>query len=167
MLHAVLGTMPMAISNGSLPPGTVKDTSSSSGKVFAKPSKDWVLPERPKPGRKVVADEPDDVRPPYLHRPPPQTAREGREVVLTLTETAISKPDLAESPSGPTIGLRPNPRREGTAIRVERYPVQCQVTRSRSSFESGQRETEAGSRGAEKRHPAGSRGVRVDQYTTQ
>ncbi|KAK4685499.1 AP-1-like transcription factor, partial [Tremellales sp. Uapishka_1] len=39
-----------------------KDTSSSSGKVFAKPSKDWVLPERAKPGRKVSSEEPDNHR---------------------------------------------------------------------------------------------------------
>lgn len=38
-----------------------KDTSSSAGKVFAKPSKEWVLPERAKPGRKVCAEEPDNV----------------------------------------------------------------------------------------------------------
>ena len=41
--------------------GPGKDTSSSAGKVFAKPSKEWVLPERAKPGRKVCAEEPDDV----------------------------------------------------------------------------------------------------------
>ncbi|EIW73488.1 hypothetical protein TREMEDRAFT_59662 [Tremella mesenterica DSM 1558] len=31
---------------------TTKDTSSSNGTVYAKPSKEWVLPERAKPGRK-------------------------------------------------------------------------------------------------------------------
>lgn len=39
-----------------------KDTSSSAGKIFAKPSKEWVLPERAKPGRKVSIDEPDNKR---------------------------------------------------------------------------------------------------------
>ncbi|WVQ83210.1 hypothetical protein IAT38_005349 [Cryptococcus sp. DSM 104549] len=39
-----------------------KDTSSSAGKIFAKPSKEWVLPERAKPGRKVSVDEPDNKR---------------------------------------------------------------------------------------------------------
>ncbi|ORY25644.1 hypothetical protein BCR39DRAFT_543531 [Naematelia encephala] len=39
-----------------------KDTSSSAGKVFAKPSKEWVLPERAKPGRKVSCEEPDNKR---------------------------------------------------------------------------------------------------------
>nr|XP_031864266.1 uncharacterized protein CI109_000179 [Kwoniella shandongensis]KAA5531338.1 hypothetical protein CI109_000179 [Kwoniella shandongensis] len=39
-----------------------KDTSSSAGKIFAKPSKEWVLPERAKPGRKVSAEEPDNKR---------------------------------------------------------------------------------------------------------
>lgn len=49
-----------------MPPG--KDTSSSAGKIFVKPSKEWVLPERAKPGRKVSADEPDDVSPLSLER---------------------------------------------------------------------------------------------------
>ncbi|WVR06431.1 hypothetical protein IAU60_003462 [Kwoniella sp. DSM 27419] len=39
-----------------------KDTSSSAGKIFAKPSKEWVLPERAKPGRKVSVEEPDNKR---------------------------------------------------------------------------------------------------------
>ncbi|OWZ63310.1 hypothetical protein AYX14_05333 [Cryptococcus neoformans] len=39
-----------------------KDTSSSAGRIFAKPSKEWVLPERAKPGRKVSNDEPDNKR---------------------------------------------------------------------------------------------------------
>lgn len=39
-----------------------KDTSSSSGKIFAKPSKEWVLPERAKPGRKAATDEPENRR---------------------------------------------------------------------------------------------------------
>ncbi|WRT67860.1 uncharacterized protein IL334_004834 [Kwoniella shivajii] len=39
-----------------------KDTSSSAGKIFAKPSKEWVLPERAKPGRKVSIEEPDNKR---------------------------------------------------------------------------------------------------------
>jgi AP-1-like factor len=39
-----------------------KDTSSSSGTLFAKPSKEWVLPERAKPGRKISKEEPDSVR---------------------------------------------------------------------------------------------------------
>jgi len=38
-----------------------KDTSSSSGTVFAKPTKEWVIPERAKPGRKVAAEDPDNV----------------------------------------------------------------------------------------------------------
>ncbi|RXK36797.1 hypothetical protein M231_05958 [Tremella mesenterica] len=41
---------------------TTKDTSSSNGTVYAKPSKEWVLPERAKPGRKVSSVEPDDKR---------------------------------------------------------------------------------------------------------
>ncbi|GFZ45101.1 hypothetical protein JCM24511_02827 [Saitozyma sp. JCM 24511] len=51
--------MTAATALGSVPG---KDTSSSAGKVFAKPSKEWVLPERAKPGRKVSADEPDNKR---------------------------------------------------------------------------------------------------------
>jgi hypothetical protein len=43
-----------------------KDTSSSAGKVFAKPSKEWVLPERVKPRRKVSAEEPDNVSDTYV-----------------------------------------------------------------------------------------------------
>ncbi|EJT49125.1 hypothetical protein A1Q1_01774 [Trichosporon asahii var. asahii CBS 2479] len=39
-----------------------KDLSSSTGKIFAKPSKEWVLPERAKPGRKAATDEPDNKR---------------------------------------------------------------------------------------------------------
>lgn len=39
-----------------------KDTSSSSGKIFAKPSKEWVLPERAKPGRKASTQEPESKR---------------------------------------------------------------------------------------------------------
>lgn len=39
-----------------------KDLSSSTGKIFAKPSKEWVLPERAKPGRKASTDEPDNRR---------------------------------------------------------------------------------------------------------
>lgn len=38
-----------------------KDTSSSAGKVFARPSKEWVLPERAKPGRKLSVESPDNV----------------------------------------------------------------------------------------------------------
>ena len=45
----------------SRPLGAIKDTSSSSGKVFAKPTKEWVVPERTKPGRKISAEEPDNV----------------------------------------------------------------------------------------------------------
>ncbi|KAK8858647.1 hypothetical protein IAR55_002876 [Kwoniella newhampshirensis] len=43
-------------------PVASKDTSSSAGKIFAKPSKEWVLPERAKPGRKVSVEEPDNKR---------------------------------------------------------------------------------------------------------
>nr|ODN93927.1 hypothetical protein L203_00095 [Cryptococcus depauperatus CBS 7841] len=50
---------PTSISVGST---VSKDTSSSAGKIFAKPSKEWVLPERAKPGRKVSVDEPDNKR---------------------------------------------------------------------------------------------------------
>lgn len=39
-----------------------KDLSSSTGKIFARPSKEWVLPERAKPGRKAATDEPDNKR---------------------------------------------------------------------------------------------------------
>ncbi|GMK57511.1 hypothetical protein CspeluHIS016_0403450 [Cutaneotrichosporon spelunceum] len=39
-----------------------KDTSSSAGKIFAKPSKEWVLPERAKPGRKASTQEPESKR---------------------------------------------------------------------------------------------------------
>ncbi|KAL1413069.1 hypothetical protein Q8F55_000818 [Vanrija albida] len=39
-----------------------KDLSSSTGRVFAKPSKEWVLPERAKPGRKASTEEPDNKR---------------------------------------------------------------------------------------------------------
>jgi len=39
-----------------------KDTSSSTGRIFAKPSKEWVLPERAKPGRKAATDEPENRR---------------------------------------------------------------------------------------------------------
>ncbi|WWC88627.1 uncharacterized protein L201_003540 [Kwoniella dendrophila CBS 6074] len=45
-----------------LTPVAGKDTSSSAGKIFAKPSKEWVLPERAKPGRKVSVEEPDNKR---------------------------------------------------------------------------------------------------------
>ncbi|ODO10144.1 hypothetical protein I350_02372 [Cryptococcus amylolentus CBS 6273] len=41
------GSVPIGVS-----PAPGKDTSSSAGKIFAKPSKEWVLPERAKPGRK-------------------------------------------------------------------------------------------------------------------
>ncbi|ORX37336.1 hypothetical protein BD324DRAFT_608628 [Kockovaella imperatae] len=44
------------------PLAVIKDTSSSAGKVFAKPSKEWVIPERTKPGRKISEDEPDNKR---------------------------------------------------------------------------------------------------------
>lgn len=44
------------------PPLPGKDLSSSTGKIFAKPSKEWVLPERAKPGRKAATDEPDNKR---------------------------------------------------------------------------------------------------------
>lgn len=39
-----------------------KDVSSSTGKIFAKPSKEWVLPERAKPGRKASTQEPESKR---------------------------------------------------------------------------------------------------------
>ncbi|WVQ73242.1 hypothetical protein IAR50_002808 [Cryptococcus sp. DSM 104548] len=51
------GSAPIGVS-----PAPGKDTSSSAGKIFAKPSKEWVLPERAKPGRKVSIDEPDNKR---------------------------------------------------------------------------------------------------------
>ena len=55
------------------PLAVMKDTSSSSGKVFAKPSKEWVVPERTKPGRKISAEEPDNVSgPPALSDPSAQ-----------------------------------------------------------------------------------------------
>lgn len=44
------------------PPPQGKDLSSSTGRVFAKPSKEWVLPERAKPGRKASTEEPDNKR---------------------------------------------------------------------------------------------------------
>lgn len=53
--------LPTASASSSSTPSGNKDTSSSSGKVFAKPSKEWVLPERAKPGRKVSVEEPDNV----------------------------------------------------------------------------------------------------------
>ncbi|KAL7420777.1 hypothetical protein Q5752_004729 [Cryptotrichosporon argae] len=57
-------TTPSVSTAPTLPTPTAvgKDTSSSSGTVFAKPSKEWVLPERAKPGRKAATDEPDNRR---------------------------------------------------------------------------------------------------------
>jgi hypothetical protein len=49
-------------SNTAGAPSGGKDLSSSTGRIFAKPSKEWVLPERAKPGRKAATDEPDNRR---------------------------------------------------------------------------------------------------------
>ena len=74
--------------------GSSKDTSSSSGKVFAKPSKEWVLPERAKPGRKVSVEEPDNVS----RQSDPTDARNGK--------AKIGYPNELTAPGGQTISKR-------------------------------------------------------------
>ena len=87
--------------------GSSKDTSSSSGKVFAKPSKEWVLPERAKPGRKVSVEEPDNVsRLPTIISTP-----------WLMTETPVSKPSLAAGSPGTAQRLHSNAGGAPAAVR--------------------------------------------------
>ena len=125
----------------SAPAGGGKDTSSSAGKVFAKPSKEWVLPERAKPGRKVSVEEPDSVSLDYdLIDPGGVVGSVGcMGEMLTQAETAIPEPPIPTRPPGPTYRLYRHPRRAYPAIRERRNPFQCPTTRSGEGVEGGQR----------------------------
>lgn len=123
-----------------------KDTSSSAGKVFAKPSKEWVLPERAKPGRKVSAEEPDNVSAQPNANPDPisitctptripkaVTLHAAPLTLMLMAETPIPKPPIAKSPPGPPNRLHPDSRRAPAGLRSRRDPFQCPITRGGAS----------------------------------
>ena len=132
-------SVPPGGSNAIVPAGGGKDTSSSAGKVFARPSKEWVLPERAKPGRKVSVEEPDSVSSGY------DSIVSGGLIgsvgcmreVLTQAETAISEPPLPTCPPRPTYRLHCHPRRAYPSIRKRRDPFECPITRSGQGVEGG------------------------------